>query len=952
VVSASPPTPFLPGQRWISRAEPELGLGTVVRVEGRGVQILFAGAGILRQYAIHTAPLVRAQFRAGQRVTGKGTSLLVEQVSEADGLLTYHAGHLALRETELDDAQSISRADERLVSARVDAAADFDFRLEALHRRAAMLGSPGYGLASARIDLIPHQLHVAEIVSARRPPRALLADEVGLGKTIEAGMILARLLATGRVSRVLVLVPASLRLQWFVELLRRFHLQFALYDEERCEAIEVGDETRNPFEDEQLVIADSGWLAGDPRRADQVIAADWDLVVVDEAHHLEWTPDQVSPAYRFVERLALRTPGLILLTATPQQLGRSGHFARLRLLDPARYRDLASFIAESDRYVALSRLAARLLDGETLEPDQREELAAQVAGDDELEALVRDETGDTQRLVDALIDRHGTGRVMFRNRRAQVGGFPRRIADLAVLDGRELDDAQRQRLLAEFHADAQAQPPAIDHDYANDPRLAWLTGLIDRLGSEKLLLICRTQAKVLALEDALRQRSGVGVARFHEGLSLVQRDRNAAWFAEADGARVLLCSEIGSEGRNFQFAHHLALWDLPIDPDLLEQRIGRVDRIGQRHDITIHACVFTGTAQHVLLRWYEQGLDAFAHSPADGRELLRRYGARLRRLAEQHASGAEDADAETDSLIGETREVHAQLSAEVEAGRDRLLELAASREARGDPLRTALLELDADAGADDFVLRLFEHFGVDNEELAPRSFVLDPEYLRTNAFPGLADGPRSATFDRATALAREELPLLRLDQPMVAGALDLLIESEQGNAAFLVDDALAPRTALLECVFVLECVAERRLDISRYLPPLPLRVVIDNQRRTRDDYAPSPMSLARARERDIDVARYRGVLGKLVPPLLERAGEVAAERTRHEVERALANVERELGAAIARLQALARVNPGVRAEEIAATVAERDALRAALPGAAPRLEALRFVCSVDLLGLR
>jgi ATP-dependent helicase HepA len=131
-----------------------------------------------------------------------------------------------------------------------------------------------------------------------------------------------------------------------------------------------------------------------------------------------------------------------------------------------------------------------------------------------------------------------------------------------------------------------------------------------------------------------------------------------------------------------------------------------------------------------------------------------------------------------------------------------------------------------------------------------------------------------------------------------------------------------------------------------------LHVVIDNRRHTRENFIASPGSLERARSRDIDVNRYRGVLGKLVPPLLERAGEVAAERTRHEVDHALASAEDELGAAIARLRALARVNPGVRPDEIAATVAELDALRAALPGAAPRLEALRFVCSVDLLGLR
>ena len=126
--------------------------------------------------------------------------------------------------------------------------------------------SPAWGLSSARIDLIPHQLRVAGIVAARRPPRALLADEVGLGKTIEAGMILARQIATGRAQRVLVLAPPSLTSQWFVELLRRFNLPFALFDEERCEAIEVADSARNPFEDEQFVIAAIDWLSDNAKR--------------------------------------------------------------------------------------------------------------------------------------------------------------------------------------------------------------------------------------------------------------------------------------------------------------------------------------------------------------------------------------------------------------------------------------------------------------------------------------------------------------------------------------------------------------------------------------------------------------------------------------------------------------------------------------------------------------
>ncbi len=944
---------LVPGQRYLSNAEPELGLGTLIRIEGRSVQLLYATAGVLRQYAVHSAPIARADFRVGQKVAGKGFSLVIESVTEEEGLLVYRGAGKTLNEAELDDSQAISRADERLVSGRVDRADRFDFRQEALLRRADALRSPAWGLESARIDLIPHQLRVAEIAAARQPLRILLADEVGLGKTIEAGMILARLLASGRVGRVLVLLPETLVYQWFVELLRRFNLQFSLFDEERCESIETSDPTRNPFQDEQLIIASIGFLSGSAKRAAQVTDAGWDMVIVDEAHHLAWSPDLVSAQYQLVETLASRTSGLILLTATPEQLGRSGHFARLRLLDPARYHDLDAYVAEADGFSRLSEIAGKLHDGTSLSEGDCRELSERLGEDEQLASLLASplDAAATNTLLDALIDRHGTGRVMFRNRRAQVGGFPHRLPKLVTLDGSELDDAQRQHLLAEFHADLQTAAPEIELPYASDPRLIWLLAMIDQLASEKFLLICRSQAKVLALEEVLRTRSGVKVARFHEGMSLLQRDRNAAYFADAEGARLLLCSEIGSEGRNFQFAHHLVLWDLPLDPDLLEQRIGRLDRIGQKHDILIHTCAFSGTAQHALTRWFDLGLDAFRSSPSDGRELLKRYGARLVELAEQHAHGGEDADSELDALIGETRASHEELSALVNRGRDRLLELASVRQSHADRLRRALVDADANTANDEFILRLFEQFGIENEEHDPRTVVLDPEYLSTDGFPGLKDGPQQITFDRSVALAREDLPLLRMDHPMVSGAIDLLLEGEHGNASFLVDDSLPGRSALLECIYVLNCVADRELAVERYLPPLPIRIVVDSRLLPRHEYRPGAECVKRSAERAIEYSRYRKLLTKLVKPMLAHAETLARERAQIEIGAALTAIERDLGDEHARLIALARVNPSVRSEEIDAVDAELEALRTAIPQAAPRLDAVRFICSADFLSL-
>ncbi len=941
---------FIPGQRWVSDAEPELGLGTVLRCDDRAVQVLFAKSGVVRNYASHNAPLTRAAFRVGQRITGHGVALVIERIDLRDGLLVYSGERRELTEGQLDDEQSLSQADARLISARIDKPHQYELRKQVQFARAAARRSEAWGILSARIDLLPHQLGVVAACMEREHPRALLADEAGLGKTIEAGMLIARMLAMGRARRVLILVPDALAVQWFVEMRRRFQLAFALLDEERCTAIEAADPARNPFEDEQLAIAPLAWLVRAPRRSEQARDAGWDMLVVDEAHHLEWTPEAASPEYLAVEALARATPSTILLTATPEQLGRRAHFARLRLLDPARFDDLERYLAEADDYAAISPLAQRIADAAPLDAGERETLEARFPDDPALHALIAQYPDNAPALLAALIDRHGTGRVMYRNRRAAVGGFPgRRLAE--DTSAPPVPSAQvRQRLLAEFNDDVgDAAQPQRTCEYHDDPRITWLAALLDAHDGDRFLLIASTRVKVEAIEAALRTRTGATIATFHDGMTLLQRDRAAAWFAQADGARLLLCSEIGSEGRNFQFAHRLVLWDLPLDPDLLEQRIGRLDRIGQRHTVMLHVPSLPGTAQEALLRWHADGTRVLRECPADGRELLRRFGADIIAAARTHASGGEPDDAELDGLVAATATAHAELSRTLAEGRDHLLELAA-RNAGADALRGALQHADDDASTHALIQQAFEPFGVQVEDLDDGSLLLNPEWLTTDALPGFSDGPRRVTFDRALALAREELELLRMDHPLAAGAVDLLVGGEHGNATFLVDPALPPRSVLLEALYIVECVADVRLDIARFLPPTPIAACVDSRLAARD-YTPSPPALARARERGLDISRYRRHLAQLVPPMLEKTGALGDESLQRIVANASERARAALDARIERLRALAGINASVPPEEIARAESTREKVLAALARARPRLDALRMAVSPDFLTL-
>ncbi|MFN9966591.1 MAG: RNA polymerase-associated protein RapA, partial [Lysobacteraceae bacterium] len=277
------------------------------------------------------------------------------------------------------------------------------------------------------------------------------------------------------------------------------------------------------------------------------------------------------------------------------------------------------------------------------------------------------------------------------------------------------------------------------------------------------------------------------------------------------------------------------------------------------------------------------------------------------------------------------------------------LRARASQRAEADRLRAALHEDDGDACGHEDLLALLEAFGIENEALGGGRVLLDPEHVTVDGFDELKGGPREATFNRAVALSRDDLLYLRADHPMVLSALDLLLSSEAGNACLLIDETLPPRTALLEAVYVLECVADATLDVARVLPPTPLRAVVDSRLQRRDDFVPDPDSRAKAGDRAFDLSPLRTVLGSLVPPM-RGACETAARRdSASRVADAVDAATNRLDAEIARLEALARVNPAVGPAEIQGLRDEREALLAALPSARPRLDAVRLVTSPDFL---
>ena len=906
----------IPGQRLVSDSEPELGLGIVLKAEFGRIEMFFPAASEQRQYALKSAPLRRVAFKDGDKIKlHSGEQLVVDAVVETKGLLTYIAGGREIAEAQLSDTISFSKPEDRLLGGQVDENHVFELRAETLIRRTQIRKSPVRGFLGGRVDLIPHQMFIASEVASRLIPRVLLADEVGLGKTIEAGLTLHRLHLTGRAERVLILLPEPLIHQWFLELWRRFNLLFSIFDPERCESIELNQPGSNPFLDSQLVICSIGFLSADSTRAQQVMDAGWDLLVVDEAHHLEWSPQSKSPEYALVEALSAKISGLLLLTATPQQLGPESHFARLRLLDPDRYTDLAKFQEETEHYEGVAKAVDRLLEGKALSPADKKLFASKSPHIRRhcAELLDGNEQARTA-LVMALLDSFGTGRVMFRNTRAALSGFPERKAHLVkIKPGKHSSD-----------------PTVL--------KLKWLVGLLKEAPEEKFLLICKTKKLAEQIHEGLQQEMNVNCGLFHEGLTLIQRDRNAAYFAEADGARVLICSEIGSEGRNFQFSHHLVLFDLPDNPELLEQRIGRLDRIGQTETIQIHVPYLPGDESEVLAKWYEEGLNAFEKNVHGAAQIAQALSQDLTELRD-------DFDAKKlRAFIVRTKELRNTVTKKLERGHDRLLELNSCRAEQAEDTITQILESDNDLEFEEFFVRLADHFGVNIEDLdkSNRSYLLQPGHLLKEAFPGLTEAGLSITFHRARALSREDLAFMSPDHPMVHGALDMLLGAESGNTAYGVWKNSGKETILLECYLVVECVAPAALHLDRFLPATPIRILVDHA--LTDLSQEDTLAGVSLEEGDLSKLLDKGVVKrKLLPAMLEKAQLLGAEQMAAIVNDATVAMDTQLLKEIERLEDLRALNDHVRVDEISARLEEKEALRSALASARLRLDAVRLI---------
>ena len=557
-----------------------------------------------------------------------------------------------------------------------------------------------------------------------------------------------------------------------------------------------------------------------------------------------------------------------------------------------------------------------------------------------------------------LMDRHGTSRVLFRNTRNGVKGFPKRELHQIRLPlpaqyqtAIKVSGIMGTRKSAEERARDLLYPEQIYQEFEGDsgtwwnfdPRVEWLMGYLTSNRKEKVLVICAKAATALQLEQVLREREGIRAAVFHEGLSIIERDRAAAWFAsEENGAQVLLCSEIGSEGRNFQFASRLVMFDLPFNPDLLEQRIGRLDRIGQAHDIQILVPWLEQTAQAVLLRWYHEGLDAFEHTCPTGRTIYDSVHSQLIGYL-----AAPENNEGFDAFITDCRKQHDALKSQLEQGRDRLLELNSNGGESAQLLANAISEQDNDTGLVNFALNLFDIVGINQEDRSDNLIVLTPsDHMLVPDFPGLPEDGCTITFNRDQALSREDTQFITWEHPLIRNGLDLILSGDTGSSALslLKNKALPVGTLLVELIYVVEAQAPKHLQLTRFLPPTPIRLLMD----TKGTNLAGKVEFESFNRQLNAVNRHTAsklvnAVQQDVHAILTQAEESVVSEARAVIDAARAEANEKLGAELSRLNALKAVNPNIRDDEVEALESNREQVLESLDQANWRLDALRLI---------
>ena len=760
----------------------------------------------------------------------------------------------------------------------------FALRLQALYLRHAYRYDIRSGLSNARVEPQLHQVFIAHRVTNKLQPRMILADEVGLGKTIEAGLILKELRARGLVDRVLIVCPASLQIQWQNELRSKFNEDFEIMNS--AAAKYLGQSKENPFSKRNNLITSLNF-AQNEARASQILEVPWDLVIFDEAHRVRRSRQssnkvQETQAYKLADELKELVSGLLLLTATPMQLDPYELYSLVELVEPGLFRDFSDYEQRRKDLPRLNVLMKGLLEWSTRSPDELEELFASSADllrtvGVEPGALGASTSDERAVVINELASRHPLAETMVRNRKAEIGGFAGRVArkvsvdltaqelqlfeeiadylryefDIAmankqnaigflmvtyqkmlasspyavlesfkkrveklakrlsshaakklkqpvVLDDLldELEDIDELELLADFQTTATddlllveiarikdliQKIEELDGDSKAEQLLNALEEIWSTMGDEKIVIFTAFKSTQLYLKrlierDLTANGQPVKVAVFNGAMNVDQKEDAIRNFREKH--QVLIATEAGGEGRNLQFAHILVNYDLPWNPMKVEQRIGRLDRIGQKKTVFIYNLACRKTVEERVLSVLTNRIRLFEESVGSLDPILGSVEEELSRIVmidkarfDQEFGDLED-DVERRTSKAQENE---RLLGDFALDRASFRRDEANRVLGHEPLASA-------NDLESFVSTALDHYGgtVMEHSEGGQMITLSPRLTTRLAAKG---SQHRGAFHPEVALAREDLDFFAMGHPVVEKVIGLALSESRSLAS-------------------------------------------------------------------------------------------------------------------------------------------------------------------------
>ena len=883
--------------RWYGEDAPLVGVITAVENgrlhvrfdNGRELQFAQDGGALERLLLAPGAPAV---------LPGTGERVTLGEAREVKGVLFYEvtlasgaAQHVledALRPAVLSDPVDRMRAGE------LDRARSVNLRLAGTRLRFAFEQDELASLQASRVEIKAHQVGVVHRVSRSYPHRFILADEVGLGKTIEAALIVRELKARGVATRVLVLAPSGLVTQWQSELKHKFNQVFADYRGPLVKVLEGQNPGENVWTLSDNVVSSTTFAAYNDERIAEIARAGWDLVVVDEAHHARRTrradKQESTRLYRLLERLVDPEHGhassMLLLTATPMQLDPFETYSLIELLDPTLFASPEDFERHRASLRGLNATVEALRDWASADDEEREEALDATASflerpvDEVAAELATPETRGN--VIETLNDRHRLSQVMIRNRKKVVGGFMPRVAavweldltpqeraaydalttytrdgfarsqaenrmalgfvmvmfqKLATSSSRALQNALlrrmdklEQKLPPPAPAALAAVPLDIDDDdeefddaveEAGEDTIAGFAGgdedaeatwrevqeiegivrLVEQIPIDtktKVLLerleeIREREPDVRVLvftqfrgtQDELKERipSPWSVHLFHGGLDPREKDAEVARFRDEPGPQVLVSTEAGGEGRNLQFSHWLINYDLPWNPMKVEQRIGRVDRIGQKSTVMVASFSTRGTVEERVVEVLSRRIGVFKETIGGLDPILGSVESDLRRLflyADRESERARKRlESSLEDRVRNAREAEERLA-------DLIMD---NRSLRRDEVNRLLARTQSTTHEDlqRFLLAALDEMGC-SAQPDPRvtgTFDLELKGDAVAAFPQLVrEAPRRhVTFDRSVAQDHEDVEFLAFGHELVDGVISRVCDAKYAGKA-------------------------------------------------------------------------------------------------------------------------------------------------------------------------